>query len=472
MELTLSGIVIAGIWFVAALRGISSATFFTLLTIPLGAASIINVPSSGLSILALQFLASLTTVLALLQLLATGRGTNVRLPISAWILVLLCLYGALSAFIMPRLFFHEILVVPYQKAIDGVRLSEVFYTTLIPLAPSSSNISQPGYLIASFGFFLVMLSVARRKGPGFLSNALLASAALNAVLGLMDMFRLDVFLNTIRTANYAIAADWTILGADRLVGGFPEPSSFGSVSATFAAYGLSIFFDRHDWRAGLIGIANAVLALLALSTTGWLGLGVVGLVLFSRTVHDLVTGGGARRAMAIIMLLLPLLIAAILALVLTPAGQYVVDMGDRMIFSKGESASGLERGAWATEGYRVFRETLGFGAGLGSIRSNGIVPVILSNIGWPGLLLALAFLWSIYLRPAGFSRHGSPDAKQNRILFRASIAGTITSIAMLGATAVVVDPGILFFAFAAIALTVRTQSNPLANPNEKLAYAK
>jgi len=471
MQVTLVGIVLIGIWVLSAFRGIASSARLTLLMIPLGAAAVVNVPASGLSILALQGLAALTTGLGVLHMLAKGRGSNPQLPTAVWMLAILCVYGALSAFVMPRVFFHDVLVVPYARAIDGVRLSEIFYTTLIPLAPSSSNISQPGYLLASFAFFVVMIWVARFKGPDYLSKALLSAAFLNAVLGGMDMLRLDTILSVIRTADYAIASDWSILGADRLIGGFPEPSAFGSVAAIFAAYGLSIFFDRNDWLAGGIGIANAFLALMALSSTGWFGLGVMGGVLVARTLLDVMTGGGGRRASIIVILGLPVLVATIVLIVFTPAGQYVLDMADRMIFSKGESASGLERGAWASEGFRVFRETYGFGAGLGSVRSNGIVPVILANVGWPGLALSVAFLWLVFLKPTRLSRNASPEERNNRVLSRAAFAGAITTLAMLFTTAVLVDPGILFFSLSAIALCVRPEHRHLPVTPGAMAYA-
>lgn len=471
MQLTLVGIVLIGLWAVAAFRGISAAAFLTLLMVPFGAAAVINIPTSGLSILAAQALAALTTGLALLQLIAKGRTSEPVLPAAAWVLGLLCAWGIISAFVLPRLFFHDVLVVPYQRAIDGVRMSEMFFTTLIPLAPTSSNISQPGYLLASFAFFLVLVFVARLKGAGFLSRALLAAAFLNAALGAMDLLRLDGLLAFIRTANYAIASDWSILGADRLIGGFPEPSAFGSVCAIFAAYGLSIFFDRNDWVAGLIGMANAVFAILALSSTGWFGLSILGAFLILRTILDIITGGGGRRASVIILLALPLAVGVILILVFTPTGQYAADMADRMIFSKAESASGLERGLWASEGFRVFRETYGFGAGLGSVRSNGTVPVILSNIGWPGMVLAVLFVWLVFFKPTGLGRHASPALRESRILFRAAFAAAITAIAMMLTTAVLVDPGLLFFAFAAIALCVRPDVQPASETRGGLAHA-
>lgn len=470
MEVTLVGLVVMGFWCICAFRGIASSAQLTLLMIPLGAAAIINVPGSGLSILALQGLAALTTGLGILHLLAKGRGTSTQLPAAVWILGVLCVYGAITAFVLPRIFFHDVLVVPYQRAVYGVRLSEIFYTTLIPLAPTSSNISQPGYLLASFAFFVVMIWVARFKGPDFISRTILGAAFLNAVLGGMDMLRLDMLLDYIRTADYAIAADWSILGADRLIGGFPEPSAFGSFAAIFAAYGLSIFFDRNDWIAGGIGLANAFLALMALSSTGLFGLGVLGMVLIARMLLDVASGEGGRRASVIIVLSLPVAVLAIVLIVVTPAGQYLLDMGDRLIFSKAESASGLERGVWASEGFRVFRETYGFGAGLGSVRSNGIVPVILANIGWPGLVLSVIFMWLVFLKPTGIKRHASAEDRQCRILFRAAATGAITTLAMLFTTAVLVDPGILFFAFAAIALCVRPEHRHLPETPKAPSY--
>ena len=202
-----------------------------------------------------------------------------------------------------------------------------------------------------------------------------------------------------------------------------------------------------------------------------MGLAILGAFLVGRTVIDVVSGGGGRRASVIIVLMFPLLVAIVAVVVLTPAGQYAMEMADRMIFSKGESASGLERGVWASEGYRVFRDTFGFGAGLGSVRSNGIVPVILANVGWPGLLLSAIFMWLVFLKPTGLRRHASPAMRENRILFRASLAGATTAFAMMVTTAVLVDPGILFFAFATIALCVRPEHQKMRMHTGALAHA-
>lgn len=454
MQMTLVGIVLLALWLAVALRGASSAAFLTLLAIPLGAAAIVNIPGSGLSILALQGLATLTTLLVLLQLLARGRGAGADLPLAAWLLGLLCLYGAVTAFVIPRIFVNEILVVPYQRAVTGVRISEFFFTTLVPLVPRPANISQPGYLAASFAFFLVMLWVAQLKGPEFLSKALLTAAGVNAALGMLDILQLDALLAYLRTADYALATNWSILGADRLVGGFPEPSSFGSVSAIFAAYGLSIFLDRRDLWAGLIGITNAVFAVLALSTTGLLGISILGAWILVRLLRDIISGRSGRRAGTILVLSLPIVIALGAVIILTPAGQYLHEMADRLIFSKSDSASGLERRAWAAEGVRVFRETYGFGAGLGSVRSNGLVPVMLANVGWPGLLLFAGFIWLVFLKPIRL-KAATPEATSSRVLFRAALTGAIVALAMMSTTAVIADPGIFFFALAAIALSVR-----------------
>jgi hypothetical protein len=457
MELTIAGLLLIGVWCVAAVRGLSAATFVTLLTVPLGAAAAINIPASGLSILVLQAFVAMTTGLAALYLLASGRGQSMSIPAEAWVLGALCLYGVVSAYALPRLFYHEVLVVPYQRAIEGVRLSEQFYTTLIPLEPTSSNISQPGYLLSSFTFFLVMVFVARMKGADFVSRALLAAGLLNVILGVMDMLRLDALLNFVRTADYAIVSEWSILGADRLIGGFPEPSAFGSVCAVFAAYGLSLFIDRYDWFAGFVGFSNAVFAVLALSSTGWFGLFVAGCFLFGRTLVGLTFGTG-KRAAILFVFILPAVVFVALFLVLTPFGQYAYEMLDRMILSKPESNSGLERGVWASEGYRVFQETIGFGAGLGSVRSNGILPVILSNVGLPGLLLSVSFVWLAFFRSRALRHVRSPASSPGRTLSRASLAGAVACVAMMSTTAVLVDPGILFFALAAVSTSVQAET--------------
>jgi hypothetical protein len=458
MQFPLIGFFILALWGFFALRGVSSAVRFTLLMIPLGATSVIELPDSGMSLLALQVTAALTTGVAFLFSYGGQRQTSTSgLRSSVVLMGTLCVYGAISAFIYPRLFFDKVLVVPYTGTYDGQRVSEAFSTTIIPLSPVSSNISQPAYLAASLGFFMVLLWIGRIRGAKFLSDAFLMAAVVNIAFGVLDYFRMDIFLEYFRTADYAIFTDTGIMGADRLIGGFPEPAAFGATSITFAAYGLSRFIDRNDKVAGAIGLVSAVFGMLALSTTAIFGAAIMFVWLFARIAQDVFSGSNGKRGAMILLATSIISGFLIVGLSFTPFPNYVMELLNTLVFSKADSSSGLERGFWAASGFRVFFETYGLGAGLGSVRSNGLLPVMLANIGLIGLVLFLGFLWSVFLKNLPKVSPASSPAVEAKSLFRAASAGAVVNLAMAAVSGVLVDPGITFFTFAAIAVIARDE---------------
>ncbi len=456
MQFTLIGLACFVLWFLALVRGIPATTGFTLLLIPLGAAAAITVDGAGLSILCLQLCACLTMGVQLLNAMVKPESVKWQMQSATAVLFVLCIYGAVSAFFFPRFFQGDILVVPYGVILDGLRVSDFFHTTVVALQPSSSNIAQPAYLFASLGFLMVMNYVGERRGATYLSNAVLAAGLVNVVLGVMDALRLAEVLAFVRTADYSIYATWQMHGINRLVGGFPEPSAFGSISIVLGAYGLSLFVDRRDLGAGAIGILNTGLGLMALSSTAYIGLAVLALWLVLRTLFDAVIHRRGRRAAVFMVFWMPMSVVALILLNLSPAAPLIDDLLRTLIFEKAESQSGLERGYWAMMGLRTFAETYGLGAGLGSVRANGLISVLLGNIGAPGAILFAAFIALTFARrlpklsPA-FLREGERD----RHLFRAASSGAVVMMPMLLTSATVVDPGILFMAFSSIALTVR-----------------
>ncbi len=457
MDVSIAGILMVGIWAAALTRGLHYAVFATLLLSPFGTAAVVNLTGvGGLSLLALNVTAALCTGIAVLaHVLGRPRKPLILSPVSL-VFLLVCIYATLTAFIMPRLLMNEIEVIIVRKAVTGVRVSEFFYTTLMPLQPQPSNISQTAYLWGSFGFFLVLLRIAKERGPDFIINALLGAAAVNVVLGTLDFLRLDMILQHVRTAGYAISPDWGLHGADRLIGGFPEPSAFGSFSAAFAALSASVFLDRRDGLSGALALANLGLAIMALSSTALLGLGVMTVVLGTRTVQDFLFGR-TRRQVVLPALLggLVILMASVVAVAATPLGDFFAKVLDSLIFSKSTSASGLERAYWAERGFVAFLDTWGFGAGLGSIRSNGLLPVILGSVGVPGLVGFLAFYWLTLLRPLPWFDRADPAISETVIAYRATFTAALVMLSMQFVAATSLDPGIVFLSIVAVAYVAR-----------------
>jgi hypothetical protein len=140
-------------------------------------------------------------------------------------------------------------------------------------------------------------------------------------------------------------------------------------------------------------------------------------------------------------------------LVFTNATDFMISVVDDLILNKSQSTSGLERKAWAMGGLEVFVDTWGLGAGTGSIRSNGLIFVLLGSVGLPGTLAFLLFL------ALSFGGRAAPG--HEAILSNARMAA-LTILISMSLTATVPDPGVPLIFLAAIAVTARqTQGDAL-----------
>lgn len=470
MELTPVGIVIVAVWAVALSRGLAAAGAVAIALIPFGTAAVINLPALGdLSLLGAQVAAGLTSGMALLLYFTDGRtNRSAGLSPAAVLLALFALYGVLSGYFLPRIFHGDFLVVPLARISGGMPISGLFPTRVIPLAPSTSNISQPAYLIGSVMFFVTALWFTRRRGLSFTSTAVQAAATVNAVLAALDLADITPVMEFIRTANYSVLAGIELSSFRRVVGGFPEASVFGLTTTAFFAYCGSMAMDLRRPATIALAIVSGVLALASFSSTAILGVGLTGAFLGARALadfggnrvgHSSFLGGGALGALGACALL------ALLAL--PPVTDVVFGLIETLILDKSASESGLERGAWAAYGMDAFRQTYGLGAGLGSIRANGLPAVLLGNMGLPGAVLFAAFLWVVYLRPLPRVEQGGRRA---RAYFRAAFAASLSTLAMQTASSTTADPGLLFFTFAALALCAREALGALARQNALGAF--
>ena len=60
-----------------------------------------------------------------------------------------------------------------------------------------------------------------------------------------------------------------------------------------------------------------------------------------------------------------------------------------------DSASGIERSEWNASAWDNFLQTYGFGVGLGGNKASSFYLVLLSNVGWFGLVLYIIFFFSV-----------------------------------------------------------------------------
>ncbi|MFN4098272.1 MAG: hypothetical protein ACK4GT_00710 [Pararhodobacter sp.] len=424
-------------------------------TIPLGMLAVIGLPSvGGLSLLAANLAAACLAFSGFLLLLTRLiRGQTVQIEPASIALGLFALYAVFSATILVRLFAGEMMVFSLARGVQGVRVSTEFAWGKVWLGPSSTNISQTFYVVLSFCFFVAATWVLQRRGAAFGERCLVVAAIVNLVLGTLDAMGLDPLLEIIRTANYSLMDTATVSGLRRIIGGFPEASSFGGVTSVFFAYFASAYLGSGRPRDALLALASFGFAVFALSSTGLLALGVICLLLFVRVL----SGIGATAAQTAVLIWTVALTAIACALgylvVFTDVADVVVEIIDRLIFNKSGTSSGSERSAWALGGLEALRDSYGLGVGTGSLRSNGIFFVLLGSVGIVGTACFLVFLWLAF--------GGTTRPADAAILANARTAAAAVLVGqMLSAT--VPDPGMSLVFLAAIACAAKRSSGALA----------
>jgi hypothetical protein len=404
--------------------------------------------AGSMAILMPYFLAMLTTAAFLLRRFS-GQIPGIRLSRSGIWLLLFGVYSVFSAIFLVRLFAGSFLVFPLTFDLLGTKVSTVFHSTMKPLSPVNSNISQTSYALLSVLFFIVAADVFRRRGPAILETGLVWAAGLNIMLGALDFAGADGVLSLVRTADYALGNEQRVFGLPRVIGGFSEGAAFGAFSAAMFGYFAPSYLIGRQARHGVLAAGNAVCTLLAFSSTGYAALifALVLLVLHSRRF----LGRGLSRSFGhwLVILASFAVLALCVAAVATPLMTTIGDIADRLFLQKAGSASGLERGAWARSGLNAFVQTWGLGAGVGSLRANGLASVFLGSVGIPGTLFFLGFLWSA-LGPV------PPIANPNgRRLFCAGRVGALTGLGAMMVSATTPDPTLILVSLAAIASVAR-----------------
>src|SRR5262249_44533845 len=144
---------------------------------------------------------------------------------------LLLVYSLVGAVIMPRLLADRVTVF----------VPTLGYILETSLAPVSGNITQSCYLaIDVLTFFAIGAFLMRGDRFRALSAAFFVFAALHAGLGAADLIGklsgASDILSPIRTAAYTMLTETQIEGYWRIVGGYPEASSFAGASLIALAF--------------------------------------------------------------------------------------------------------------------------------------------------------------------------------------------------------------------------------------------
>lgn len=361
-----------------------------------------------------------------------------------WLMVL-TVWGVVAALALPRLFEGQFLVYSHDRLTDSGH-------ALRYLRPVSMNLTQAMYACLGLVTFVVMLvTVQREGGMQRFARAVLWVAGLNIVAAVLDLaeHHLGFFplLSYLKNANYAMLGG-EVAGLKRIAGTFPETS-------VFAMYTLALLAFTHTlWMYGIyknwaraLSIANLAFLMISTAGTAYVGFAIcltVALVMSGwRFLH---LGRLGPYRLYVWLALGSVILGLAVVLFVPPAWSAVTGYFDIVVGSKLDSSSGQVRMGYNSQALQTFIDTLGIGAGLGSVRASSFVLVVLSNLGWMGAL----FL-TLFLIPVLWGRWPQGVPEDEAVIAQAARRGVFATLVGAAVSAGVYDLGLLFYMFAAVA---------------------
>jgi hypothetical protein len=427
----------------------------------LGGASAVTLPSLGGSSITP---ANFALVFLVIRILLSPAG---RFPIVAKALVqnpflaFFCIYGFITAFLLPRLFFHVINVPQLRGEGAGI-----FSTA--PVQFSSQNITTGVYLIGTFlAFLCALVTGALENRKRLLLKTIAIVSWAHIMFGVLDIIlskagMRDV-LDFFRNANY-MQLNQEVGGVQRVAGIFPEPSAYAGFGFTFLVLNTELWMrGRMPRLTGVTSLALLIMLLLTTSSTAYVSIAGYALVLLLRMTFTPLRLPVSKKI--ILGLIASIGGATLLTLeVFMPAmSKLMLDILQQMTFGKLHSLSGVQRSFWAHKAWQAFWATNSVGIGAGSLRSSGLLSAIAGSMGLLGIVTFLGAIWTI-LKPVKLATHRLEVSEEQGI--RASF-GWATIIALIPSLLSMPspDPGLLFGIFAGVA-----SSDFLAKPSPAASY--
>ena len=373
-----------------------------------------------------------------------------RFPNPGFWLLCTLLYGVLGAIFIPRIAGGSVLVNAIGKSAYGTTIDQV------PLGPTSGNMTQSIYFTGDLVCFLVCSTVAcTARGFRILTFSLLAYCVADILLALADLatYRTGTtaLLDPIRNANYVIYVDSEVTSSKRIIGSFSEASAFAA--ASLGVFGFSTQLWIEGFRPYLtLPIALAVLLLLLFSTasTAFVSLPFCFIFLFASSLRSLLRAEAPINALLFIVFV-PLLMGCFICAVMLHAPTYaaLMDFLDVVIFNKSTSDSGIGRATVNVEAWANFRDSVGLGLGIGSVRAFSFVLAVAANLGVLGGAAYAAFIGTALF---GSGEEQSGVQASVRSAARIACLSLITAGCVSGA---LIDLGLPFFCFAGLAASRR-----------------
>lgn len=364
-----------------------------------------------------------------------------------WFLVTLS-YGIISALIMPRLFAGATDVFAIGKTDLGT--TQILST---PLAPVSGNVTQSLYFAADFLCFLTFSAYAASgRNLLLLAKAVIVCTLTDVAFAVIDL--VTYYTNTtellafMRNADYSMLVGAGVNGFKRIVGSFPEASTFAGFTIGLFAATLNFWmYGVYARAAGLAAAASFICLLFCTSSGGYFGLVAFLACQYVICFMQIATHSAPRNAsFFIIGLPFAIAVAALAVFSYTPAFETVSQLIDATLTNKLDSDSGIERASWNAQAMQAFWATSGLGAGIGSVRSSSWIVAVLSSIGVLGAIPYFLFLLSVFF---GRLNTGSGSHYEVR---QAARMGCLAQLLLSTVAAGSVDLGLEFYILAAVAI--------------------
>lgn len=367
-----------------------------------------------------------------------------------WLLIL-TIWLLVSAFALPRLFEGQFMVAGFDRAsgVDG---------GLMRLKPVSLNITQAMYAFLAFMTFVMMRTLLVRPG-GIRSaaKAMLWVAGLNVIAGCLGLAQyhlgLPPIIEALKNGNYTMMSG-EVAGLVRVTGTFSETSMFSQYTLAVIAFTHVLWMkDLFKGWARLLTLANLGLLMISTSGTAYVGLGVCMAVALAYTVWRLMRHGSMGPNLLYVQLSAVgvVLIVGVLLFV-PPALDAVSEYFSVVIGKKLTSESGYTRMALNGYAWQTFLDTFGIGAGLGCCRASSFAMVLISNVGWMGTALFVAFV-----APLLVSRRPEWVDDETWVVAYAARCAVFATLVCATLVGIVYDLGFLFYITAAMAYLPKQQ---------------
>ncbi|AYC99964.1 hypothetical protein [Neorhizobium sp. NCHU2750] len=378
-------------------------------------------------------------------------------PNPAFWLVCLLVYGGIAGYFAPRLWAQTMQIIPLGS-------SEYPDTGgAVPLGPVSSNFTQVVYYTADIVTFVMVVALgSTMSGFRAVTVGVMAFSAANLFFGILDMVgagtAVQDWLGFIRNAPYAFHDEDVVAGVKRVVGSWPEASTFACISLGAVGFtGTLRICGRYSRVNGFLFLLSSIMVIRSTSSSGLFGLPVC-LVILYFTCLMRCGGQSGTRFSAGVVLFAPIIIVLLGMLIIMDQAIFhaLYAYFDLLLFSKATSASGVERGMWNLYGWNNFLDSYGLGVGLGTSRTSSFIFALLSNVGIPGTLFFGLFFLTAFMTPRGEARTFDGDvrlAARNGCL--CLLVGAVVAVAT-------VDTGLLFFVMAALATAVPSHEDETA----------